>query len=94
MASGADQDSYSISFNCYARPSELQGFNRFSEVLTRSMASLFQARPHWGKVCPMDAESVKLVYPRLSEFQRVCLEFDPDARFRNDWISRLLYSAE
>lgn len=90
MASDADQDSYSISFNSYARPSELQGFNRFSEVLTRSMASLFHARPHWGKVCPMDAATVRMLYPCLTEFQRVCLEFDPDARFRNDWVSRLL----
>ncbi len=92
MASGEDQDSYSISFNCYARPSELQGFNRFSEVLARSMASLFHARPHWGKVCPMDAATVRTLYPRLAEFQRVSSEFDPDARFRNDWCSRLLFA--
>lgn len=94
MASSESEDSYSISFNGYARTTELQGFNRFSEVLTRGMASLFHARPHWGKVCPMDAASVKLIYPRLSEFQRACSEFDPDARFRNDWVSRLLFPAK
>lgn len=92
MASGDDQDSYSISFNCYARPSELQGFNRFSEVLARGMASLFHARPHWGKVCPMDGATARTLYPRLAEFQQVCSEFDPDARFRNEWVSRLLFA--
>lgn len=91
MASG-NEDSYSISINCYARPSEHQGFNRFSEVLTRSMAHLFQARTHWGKVCPMDAATVKSIYPRLAEFQQVSSKFDPDARFRNDWVSRLLFA--
>jgi hypothetical protein len=92
MASGDDQDCYSLSFNCYTRPSELQAFNRFCEVLTRAMASLFKARPHWGKIFPMDAASVKSLYPKLTEFQRVCTEFDPEARFRNQWVSRLLFA--
>ena len=92
MASSECEDSYSISFNCYARPSELQGFNRFSKVLTRSMASLFQARPHWGKVCPMDAATVKSVYSNLAKFQRVSAEFDPDGRFRNEWVTQLLFA--
>ena len=94
MASSDDEDSYSISFNCYARPSELRGFNRFSEVLTRVAASLFEARPHWGKICPMDAAMVKSVYPQLAEFQRISGELDPEARFRNDWVSRLLFDEQ
>ncbi|ODA33835.1 D-arabinono-1,4-lactone oxidase [Planctopirus hydrillae] len=94
MASSDDEDSYSISFNCYARPSELRAFNRFSEVLTRILASLFEARPHWGKICPMDAAMVKSIYPQLAEFQRISAEFDPDARFRNDWASRLLFGEQ
>ena len=94
MASGEDEDNYSISFNCYARPSQRQGFVRFAEVLTRSTASLFLARPHWGKVCPIDAATVRALYHRLTEFQQVCLECDPGAQFRNDWVSRVLFSAE
>lgn len=92
MASGDDQDYYSLSFNCYTRPSELQAFNRFCEVLTRVMASLYAARPHWGKICPMDADTVKSLYPHLAEFRRVCSEFDPESRFRNHWVSRLLFA--
>jgi hypothetical protein len=94
MASSDDEDSYSISFNCYAGPWELRGFNRFSAVLTRVLASLFEARPHWGKICPMDAAMVKSVYPQIAEFQRISTEFDPDARFRNDWASRLLFAEQ
>lgn len=92
MASSDDADSYSISFNCYARPSELAGFNRFSKVLTLSMASLFQARLHWGKVFPLDVTLTKTLYPRLPEFNRIASEFDREGRFRNDWISRLLFA--
>lgn len=84
MAGSDDEDSCSISFNCYARPFERQGFNRSSEVLTRTIASLFEARPHLGKVCPMDAASVRSVYPHLAERRRVSAEFDPAARFRNN----------
>ena len=94
MASGVDEDSYSLSFNCYARPSELGGFRRFSEVLACTLASLFKARTHWGKICPVDAATVKDIYPRLAAFQQVCREFDPEARFRNSWISHLLFDEQ
>lgn len=94
MASGADQDFYSVSFNSYARPERRQGFDRFAEVLTHSTAHLFQARPHWGKVCPMSPETVKTLYSHLAEFQRVCSDFDPSGQFRNEWVSRLLFSED
>lgn len=94
MASCEDEDSYSISFNCYAGPSALRGFNRFSEVLTRIFVSLFEARPHWGKICPMDAAMVQSLYPQIAEFQRISAEFDREAQFRNDWVSRLLFAEQ
>ncbi|MGE0759373.1 MAG: hypothetical protein AB7O38_20305 [Pirellulaceae bacterium] len=34
----------------------------------------------------------KSIYPHLAEFQRVSAQFDPDARFRNNWVSRLLFA--
>ncbi len=92
MASSDHEDSYSISFNCYARLAELHGFNRFCEVLTHCMAHLFEARPHWGKISPMNAELVKSLYLHLGDFQRITAQFDPNANFRNDWVSRLLFA--
>ena len=91
MASSDDEDYYAISIISYARPNERQGFIRFAEHLARTTAEIFQARPHWGKYCPIDAETVSNLYPNLAEFRVLCSRADPSGRFRNQWVSRLLF---
>jgi FAD/FMN-containing dehydrogenase len=91
MASGGEEPWYAISFISYARPDEREGFIRFARFLARSMAALFGGRPHWGKVCPLGAEEVAALYPRLAEFREVCRQFDPQGRFRNAWVNELLF---
>jgi hypothetical protein len=91
MASGGDEDYYALSFISYARPDERAGFLAFAQFLTHSMATLFNARCHWGKVCPSTAEEIRQAYPRLEEFRRECRQFDPQGRFRNDWLEGLLF---
>ena len=92
MASGGDEDYYAISIVSCARPSERGGYFRFSEHLARTMAALFDGRPHWGKYCPIDPKTVATLYPHLTEFRSVCSTIDPTGRFRNEWASRLLFS--
>ncbi len=92
MASSDDEDYYAISIVSCARPSERDGYFRFSEHLTRTMAALFDGRPHWGKYCPIDSKTVATLYPHLPEFCNVCSRIDPAGRFRNEWASRLLFS--
>lgn len=55
MASGTDEPYYSISFISYARPSGRHGFQSFAESLSRTMAALFDGRPHWGEGLPIDS---------------------------------------
>ena len=94
MASDNDEDCYALSFISYASPSDREGFFQFAKHLVRTTAALFQARPHWGKHCPIDSETVAALYPNLAEFQSICSSFDPTGRFRNEWVSRLLFSGE
>lgn len=48
------------------------------------------ARPHWGKLY-LDLEGVvPSLYPRLADFAALAARFDPDARFRNPFLARLL----
>jgi xylitol oxidase len=48
------------------------------------------ARPHWGKLY-LDREGVvPSLYPRLADFAALAARFDPDARFRNPFLARLL----
>ena len=47
-------------------------------------------RPHWGKVNTRDAEYFAEVYPRFGEFTALRDRLDPERRFGNDYLRRVL----
>ena len=47
-------------------------------------------RPHWGKLHSLDAERLRPLYPRFDDFRRVRAEVDPESRFGNPYLSRIL----
>ncbi|MDX2564657.1 D-arabinono-1,4-lactone oxidase [Streptomyces sp. TX20-6-3] len=47
-------------------------------------------RPHWGKVHTRDAAYFSEVYPRFAEFTALRDRLDPDRRFANDYLRRVL----
>ncbi|MEU5276421.1 D-arabinono-1,4-lactone oxidase [Streptomyces asoensis] len=49
-------------------------------------------RPHWGKVHTRDAEYFADVYPRFREFTALRDRLDPERRFQNDYLRRVLGS--
>ncbi|GGZ89668.1 D-arabinono-1,4-lactone oxidase [Streptomyces echinoruber] len=49
-----------------------------------------EGRPHWGKVHTRDAEYLSRVYPRFGEFTALRDRLDPERRFRNDYLRRVL----
>ncbi|MFE0516799.1 D-arabinono-1,4-lactone oxidase, partial [Streptomyces sp. NPDC058964] len=51
-----------------------------------------EGRPHWGKVHTRDAEYFAEVYPRFGEFTALRDRLDPDRRFQNDYLRRVLGS--
>jgi FAD/FMN-containing dehydrogenase len=91
MASGSREDYYALSFISYAKPADRQGFLAFATCLTRAMGALFDARPHWGKVCPLSPADAARLYPQLPRFREICTSADPSGIFRNDWIARTLF---
>jgi L-gulono-1,4-lactone dehydrogenase len=94
MASGGEEASYAISFISYSRPAERAGFLGFAQFVSLSMARLFAARPHWGKVCPLDAATVAELYPNLAKFRALCREVDPQRRFQNRWTAETLFDTD
>ncbi len=90
MASGAGEDWYALSFISYVKPHKRAGFLRFAEFMAGSMSRLFDARPHWGKVCPLDPEELRSLYPRFDDFRSTCSTFDPNGVFQNRWTAALL----
>ncbi|MFE7974240.1 D-arabinono-1,4-lactone oxidase [Streptomyces shenzhenensis] len=49
-----------------------------------------EGRPHWGKVHTRDAAHFAEAYPRFGEFTALRNRLDPDRRFQNDHLRRVL----
>lgn len=47
-------------------------------------------RPHWGKMHTQDAVSLRAGYPRFDDFLAVRDRLDPDRRFANAYLERVL----
>ncbi len=62
-------------------------FDRFESIVAE-----VAGRPHWGKLHSLDAERLRPLYPRYDEFRRVRAVVDPEARFGNPYLARVLGS--
>lgn len=88
--SARDSDWFSVSLISYHRPKDRQPFLRLAEYLASEFAERFQGRPHWGKICPLPAGSLKALYPNWPTFCQIARKFDAEGRFRNSWMDELL----
>ena len=48
----------------------------------------FAARPHWGKVNTVDAETLAAVHPRLSDARALFERLDPEGMFSNGYLEQ------
>jgi alditol oxidase len=60
-------------------------------ALIEDALSPFQARPHWGKVHSVSADTLAGLYPRMDDVCRLAIELDPQGKFRNEHLDRLLF---
>jgi xylitol oxidase len=51
----------------------------------------FNPRPHWAKLFTLPPARLQAQYGRLAEFQALAKQFDPQAKFRNEFLDRNLY---
>jgi hypothetical protein len=50
----------------------------------------FDPRPHWGKLFTLPPERIAASYPRMAAFRRLMAAHDPDGKFRNSFIDRVI----
>ena len=64
------------------------------QVLPQIEAALepFEPRPHWGKLFTLAPGKIQSHYPRLNEFKEQIKQFDPQGKFRNEFVQQNLYS--
>jgi xylitol oxidase len=60
-------------------------------VIEKELAP-FQARPHWGKLFTMPPQQLHSSYKKLPEFIALTKKFDPQGKFRNDFLSTNIFT--
>jgi hypothetical protein len=83
-----DEASYAISLITYQR--DHTPFLAMAKFMAATMASAYRARPHWGKICPLDADEIATLYPELPGFRAHCASVDSEQAFVNDFARRVL----
>lgn len=84
---------------CYQRPSvtihftwkpEWEAVRGLLPVIEKEL-SPFKVRPHWGKLFTLDPPTLRSRYERLDDFKALAAKYDPQAKFRNKFLSMNLY---
>ncbi len=86
---------------CYKRPSMAIHFTwkpewpSVQKLLPRIEDRLapFEARPHWAKIFTMPPSQLKSLYERLPDYQVLLKHYDPNGKFRNEFLNTNIYGA-
>ena len=81
---------YAIGFFTYLAPEKRQAFYQYAQFMARILARLYGARLHWGKYFPLRHSEIARLYPRLSQFRKVCRRLDPHGTFQNAYTLEVL----
>ena len=64
--------------------------SRLLPVIEKEL-SPFAARPHWGKLFTMAPSVLRSRYERLPDFLALARKYDPQGKFRNEFLDRNVY---
>ena len=85
---------------CYNRPSlaihftwkpDWDSVRKVLPVIERELAP-YKVRPHWGKLFTINPAQLQASYEKLDEFKNLIQEYDPGGKFRNEFLTKTLYS--
>jgi xylitol oxidase len=86
---------------CYRQPSVTIHFTwkqdwpavgKLLPVIERELTP-FNPRPHWGKLFTVPPAKLKAAYERMPDFVQLCEKFDPQHKFRNDFLNANIFGA-
>jgi xylitol oxidase len=52
----------------------------------------FNARPHWAKLSTLTSSVLQSRYDKLADFKELIKQYDPEGKFRNEFLDTKLYS--
>jgi FAD-linked oxidoreductase len=85
LSMGSERATGYIAVHRYYREDTSEYFHAAEEIFRA-----YDGRPHWGKVHSRTAEDLAPLYPHFAEFLAVRDRLDPDRRFANPYLERVL----
>jgi FAD-linked oxidoreductase len=85
LSTAYGRDSGYIAVHRYYREDPTEYFTAVEEIM-----NAHDGRPHWGKLHFRDAGSLRHAYPHFDDFLAVRDRLDPDRRFENAYLRRVL----
>jgi xylitol oxidase len=61
-------------------------------VIEKELAP-FHARPHWGKLFTTPPQQLQAIYKKLPDFIGLAKTYDPQGKFRNDFLNTNIFTA-
>ncbi|MFJ9828662.1 D-arabinono-1,4-lactone oxidase [Streptomyces sp. NPDC101160] len=85
LSTASDRETAYIAVHLYKGTPHHGYFTAVERIMTEH-----GGRPHWGKVHTRDAAYFEKLYPRFAEFRALRDRLDPERRFGNDYLRRVL----
>ncbi len=85
LSTGHERDSCYVAVHQYWRTDPTTYFATAQDIF-----AAHDGRPHWGKMHTLAADDLRRLYPRFDDFARVRDAADPDRRFTNGHLDRVL----
>ncbi|WP_162056204.1 FAD-binding protein [Pontibacter pamirensis] len=65
---------------------------KFLLPLIEEVLAPYNAKPHWGKLFTMAPSVLQSRFPKLADFKQLVHQYDPEGKFRNEFLAHHLYS--
>jgi len=88
LSTATGRDTAYVAIHQYAGLPYQEYFNAFESIV-----AAVGGRPHWGKMHSLSAAELRPLYPRFDDFLAVRASVDPDGRFLNPYLSKVLGSS-
>lgn len=87
LSTAHERDSAYIAVHRYWREDPTEYFTAVEQIMLAH-----DGRPHWGKMHTLDAEALRVRYPRFDDFVTLRDRLDPQRAFQNAYLERVLGS--
>ena len=79
----------SVAFH-FTMEQDWEALQKLLPVIEEKLAP-FNVRPHWGKMFTLSPADLESRYDRIGDFRELLAEYDPNGKFRNEYIQQNIF---